>query len=192
MRSGHKAGKRASTFVTITDSFTRADSAITLSSTEGTNIKAWSAFSGGWGVSVNQAYTPTGAIDAVAVVDAGVSDCTVTLTIRTVVGSQGVAFRWVDANNGYRTAFFSGNLDLKKFVAGVGTDVPGSPVALAPVDGDVMSVILSGNSIIVKVNGVQKFSITDAQFQSATKHGMAQAGFGDVTMRYDNFSITVP
>lgn len=188
-RSGSGGG---AAFVSIVDTFTRADNAATMGSTEGANPRVWSALVGGWGISGNMAALQTTAADSVAVVDAGVSDCTVSITIKTTVSGQGVAFRCVDASNGWRTAYFSGSLYLQKKVTGTYTDVPGSPIVLAPADGDVIAVVLSGTSIIVKVNGVQKYSITDAQFQTATKHGLAQTGSGDSTFKYDTLSITVP
>lgn len=175
--------------VSITDSFTRADSAVSLGTTT-TGAKVWSALSGVWGVLSNQAYVATTGTEPVAVIDAGVADCTVSVVCRPTVGKQGLAFRVVDISNFWRTVALGGNLYLQKTVATVLTDAPGSPIAQALADGDTLSVVLSGTSIIVKVNGVTKYSITDSQFQTATKHGLAEAVSGDTAAKFDDFSVT--
>lgn len=186
-----RRGRRQSdgTGLSITDSFTRADNAASLGTTE-TGAKAWTALNGTWGILSNQAYLASLTTDGVAVIDAGVADCTVSMTVRTTAGNQGIAFRGVDASNHWRAVFLGTNLYLQKKVATVNTDAPGSPVAVTPADGDVLSVVLSGANITVKVNGVTKYAITDAQFQTATKHGLCQSGTGATSYKYDDFSVT--
>lgn len=176
-------------FVTITDAFTRADSAVSLGSTEGTNVKAWSALSGTWGISTNAAYNPSATADGAAVIDASATDVTVTLSLA-AGGTAGICFRATDASNYYRACRFGTDLQLQKRVAGVNTslvaDFPYTPVA-----NDVLVVIASGSSLTVKVNGVTRLTATDSTYLTQTKHGIC-CSTGDAALRWDNFSVSSP
>jgi hypothetical protein len=167
----------------FSDAFTRADSAVTLTA-------PWVALAGTWGISINQAYL---AVDAgsnanVATVDFGYSDCTVSVTKTVRQSTQRLAFRFTDSANGFIVDDPGSSYDLYRRQAGAYTQI-GSWVG-TPASGDVLSVVLSGSSIRVYVNGVLVISATDSFNAGATKHGLGAGAIG--VARFDNFSITVP
>lgn len=169
----------AYTLFSITDSFNRADSAVTLGNTD--TGQPWTYQSGTWGISSNTAYvTSTG--QHTAVVNAGVSDCTVQATMSSIGTSPGLCWRATDDNNYF---LFAGPTCYKR-VAGGFTSL-GSTGGFS--NGDVLSVVVSGTSHIIKKNGTTVLSFTESFNQTATKHGLrAQAN----DSRFDNFSVTVP
>lgn len=176
--------------MTITDTFTRADNASSLGSTEGANVKVWSALAGTWGINTNRAYNSTSVSSDLAVVDAGVADCTVSMTFGVAPNFFGLAFRAVDATNFWEIQCTPTQIFLQKIIAGAATTVA-SPAGTFAIN-DTIAAVLSGSSITVKQNGTIVIGpVTDAQFASATKHGLFN-GLGVATPRYDNFSITVP
>lgn len=177
------------------DTFTRADSAVSLGSTE-SPVLAWSALVGTWGISTNRAYNVAATNNAVAVVTTAASDVTVsaTMAVLSAANTAGVAVRCSDGSNfiwvvGYTAA--SSNVLIVKRVAGADTVIATltSPSALA--NGDVLSAVCSGNTITARINGVTVGSATDAFNNTAVKHGLT-CGAGDATIRWDNFSITTP
>lgn len=166
----------------VSDAFNRADSTTSLGTAD--TGQTWTALAGTWGISSNKAYQVTSSTQAYAVIDAGVGDCTIGLTLSTV-GSGGITFRASDAThlwfidattssgNLYRCDGFGPNL-----IANLGTSWS---------NGDVMTVVLSGSSIVVKKNGTTVYSTTDSTYATNTKHGLRDySGAG----RYDDFSIT--
>lgn len=175
-----RLGAIAGGFSTITDSFNRADSTSTLGSTD--TGQAWTAQAGTWGISSNTAYTTTASGQVTVVVDAGVSDCTVQATLTDATGSCGLCWRSTDDNNYWLVA---GVLCYKR-VAGGFTSM-GSTGGFS--NGDVITVVVSGNNHTIKRNGTTVLSFTDSFNATATKHGLrAQTN----TSRFDSFSITVP
>jgi hypothetical protein len=183
--------RRRGSGLIVSDTFTRADSAVSMGSTEA-GARVWAPLAGVWGISANQAYLAVASAEAATAVDSGVSSCTISMRLSAAPGGQGIVFRAQDAANYWRAVFFLGSFYLQKNVAGVIANVPGSPVAIAPALNDVIKVILLLDSVIVKVNEIQRYNLVDAQFQAATKHGLAQSSTGDITFRYDDFSINVP
>lgn len=175
--------------MSVLDTFNRADSATSLGTTsDGTTV--WTDLVGTWGILSNQAYLAANATDALTVIDAGTADGTVSVVCRTTVGNQGIAFRVVDASNYWRAVFVTANsIYVQQCVAGVLTNMGGTPMTQALADGDVLSVVLSGTSIVVQLNGVTKVSITDATFQTATKVGLCQSVGGDPSYKYDDFTV---
>jgi len=178
-----------------TDAFGRADSSTTLGTTD--TGQTWSVLSGTWGISSNAAYEPgavNGAQHAV-VTDSGLSDCVVQVTVPVLSGlsgNAGVVFRATDDSNYWRFVIggaTDNNWYFQKKVAGsfslVGT---GGGVAA----GDVLRVVLGGNTITVFKNGTQMATTTDSFNSTATKHGMSNsassAGQGTVA-RLDDFSV---
>lgn len=170
-------------FTTITDSFNRADSTTTMGSTD--TGQTWTPLSGTWGIISNTGYkVVTSGNQEHTVIDATVSDCTITLIV-TTVDSGGIAFRAIDDNNLF--LLDSGGGNIYRRTAGSFTIVA-SPGGEA--NGDTESVVLSGTSIVYKVNGgTPRASFTDSQGTTATKHGIR--AFGNI-LRVDNLSITVP
>lgn len=170
----------------VSDSFNRADSSTSLGSAD--TGQAWTALVGTWGITSNQAYNPVGGGDnqCTAVVDAGVSDCTVQVT-KPNSHDAGFVFRVVDANN---YLMFTEAGVLYKRVGGGFTSIATCAVGS---DGDVLAAVLSGTSVIVKRNGTQIVSVTESTHQSATKHGLRNyfPSFGASEL-FDDFTVTVP
>lgn len=149
----------------------------------------WWEESGGWAISsTGKAYVPSGAPAAVAVVESLVADGTVSVKLDQADltnGNGGLVFRYSDATNFWRfmADTFSGQLYLQKNVGGVNTNVwNGSAFAAA----DVLAVVLAGNNITLKRNGITLTTITDAFNATATKHGM-WSNFGSGNYRMDLF-----
>lgn len=177
--------------VLVSDSFNRANSTTGLGTTDsfngGTNT-AWQAITGTLGINTNQAYNAGATNDALAVVDAANADVKVSITIATANGiaEDAVYFRVTDANNKWRAIRSSATLFLQKFVSGTKTNV--GSTAYSVVNGDVLSVTVSGSSITVTVNGTTKLTATDTFNQTVTKHGFGQGTQSNVS-RYDNFQV---
>lgn len=183
-----RARVRSSAFTTISDAFTRADSAVSLGSA--TTGQAWVQMAGTWGISTNTAYQPGAVNNAVAYVEANRSDCAVsaTLTLGASGNTVGVAFRIQDASNFLWAGFTPTTIFILKCVAGVHSVV--TSVAQATATGDVITVDMRATSITVKQNGVARISgqvVTECA--TATKHGLTM-GAAAADQRWDDFSIT--
>lgn len=176
-------------FTTITDSFNRADSAVTMGSTDGGQVIAWTALDGVWGIQTNRAYIATdgGANKSAVVIDSGVADCTLQVTITSNSAAR-LCWRASDVDNFFILDIGGSDINIYRRQAGSYSGSIGTS-ATAVANGDVIAIVLSANSHTVKVNGVTKINITDAFNQTATKHGLAAAGLGPT---FDVFSITVP
>lgn len=174
-------------FTTITDSFNRANSALTLGSTD--TGQAWTADLGTWGIDTNRAYVASSGGQNIVTVESGVADCTITATFVLVPDGQRIVFRAVDASN-YLFLNVEGTgtvLHLYSYIAASFGHIASASYSWSA--GDVVSVVLSGQNIIANVNGAEIISTTSALLQTATKHGL---GADNTTARWDAFSITVP
>lgn len=183
--------------VIVSDSFNRANNLLTLGNADTGQtwiVPADSQIAGTpvWGIISNTAYVPVPVNKDIAFVDAGVADGTIQVTIATTGGAAsdlGVVFRYVDNAN-----FWYANIEnitpsynLWQVVAGSFNQPTTGTTTVA--DGDVLSVVLSGTSITFKKNGTTLNTLTDATFQTATRHGIIDAtGLGLV--RFDDFSVT--
>ena len=181
--------RRGGLRVVVSDTFTRANNASSLGSAETGQV--WAQVVGtGWGIDTNQAALSASVGNDLAVVDSGVSVCSVAATLTGVTGNNaGLAFSVTDASNWWGLWGGSGGLFLIKNAAGVQT-VPASD-AVAIAEGSVLKVTRSGASITCAVNGVVRLTLSDAFNASATKHGLGIGG-ADVNHRWDNFLVTVP
>ncbi len=170
----------------ITDSFNRADSSSSLGTTD--TGQPWTALAGTWGITGNKAYKVTGSAQGWAVVESGVSDCTISVTLSgTTNAGGGITFRATDANNNLFIDADGTGFDVYKTVAGSISGIGGGGTTFAA--GDVMTVVLSGSSIVIKKNGSGDIGggIASTFNQTATKHGLR-----DYTgsVRLDSFSIS--
>jgi hypothetical protein len=189
-----RAGSSVATIAS--DTFTRADNPTVLGSTEVGGL-AWVQPAGNYGIIGNQLYQSSALTNKIAVVNAGVADCTITVTIPvwdSTLASKGagIAFRSTAGATLDYLEFIPDNgtgFQLAKAVAGAYTNL--ATGAFTPVNGDVMKVILLGTSIRVLQNGVQVVAVTDATGLTNTYHGVCM-GIGSSLGRWDNFSITVP
>lgn len=162
----------------VTDTFNRADNASSMGNAD--TGQMWVPNSGTWGISANRAYeTGVAGVQATTVVDSGMSDCYVEVTL-TTFDDTGLCFRSTDDNN----YFLTNGSTLFRKQGGVYGGIGGIGGILS---GDVLKVELNGSSIKVYVNGSLALSVTDTFNQTATKHGLRKNGT-DVA-RFDDFSV---
>lgn len=88
----------------VLDTFTRADSASVLGTSEGFAAQAWSALAGTWGISSNRAYTVSSTANAFAILASptladGVISVDITTDPTAAATLAGVVFRATDVNN---------------------------------------------------------------------------------------------
>lgn len=181
--------------VSITDTFTRADSTTSMGTTT-TGSKTWTNLDGTWGIDTNKGYCvlgPGGGL-AKATVDATIADCTMSAVI-TSSGTPNCGFvlRATDASNCYLVEVGPGASYAPKIYKVVGgtTTAIATGTAVTFASGDTLSVVLAGTSITVKRNGTTVASVTDSTFTTQTKHGFyvyapSVAGLP----RFDDFSLT--
>lgn len=179
---------------TVEDTFTRADSTTTLGSPEiGEN--AWSAVSGTWGISSNQAYSTTTGSTALAVIDAEESDGIVTANVSGISGTvaAGVVFRSDGTDQNYWRAYYDGtNFKVDKIVGGSVTNVHSA--ADAGTSGIVQVTLYDDHISVHKgagANTVASIAITDAALQNNTRHGL-YTNQAAANARFDNFYMFGP
>jgi hypothetical protein len=191
IRASNSAGTNSQTFAGtvsastgFTDDFNRTDSSTTLGTT--TDGKTWQTINSSvWGIAGNAAYCPTPASRGYAFVDTGAQNGTLTAVMSVTASFAGVAFRIFDASNLFYVQPNSTTLELRKVAGGVGTLV-GSATGLTFANGDTLSVVLSGNSISVSLNGTERITYTDSTFATNKKHGLTAAG---TVARFDSASF---
>jgi hypothetical protein len=189
---GGRWGASAGVLV-ASDTFTRANSALTLGDAEtgGTWTPAAT-----WGISSNTAYYVSGGSTYntrayLSVV--GSANATVTVTLTTITATKpGLTFRGsgADTDNCWFLEADVAGYNLVKRVAGATTTVwSGGSV---PANGDAIAVRLSGNDITVYINGAAQTTATDAFNASAIQHGLWNREASDALARYDSFLVTTP
>lgn len=182
----------------VTDTFNRADSASSLG-TASDGIHAWTARTGTWGISSNQAYSPSigsgpGYTGSVATVNAGTGDGFLRLTLptmRSTVDGAGIVFRYTDTSNFWvaRYAFTSVQVHILKIEAGsLSTFASAAFAAATAADGERLMVELNGTSINLYVEDQLLISTTSSFNQTASDHGLFLTQTGT---RLDDLSITV-
>lgn len=185
----------------FSDNFNRADNASSLGYSSGESRLWQTASTNGaptFGISGNAlALTAATAGNAIAFQECYVSDGTLTATMLATgtVKGGGLAFRIQDGSNYYYLARQNASgpnfyYTLLKRVAGSATILNTSTTLITA--GDVMSVVMNGSSIIVKVNGATLFSVTDTTFVTGTKHGVYTAGTGSLDgIKIDTISLAL-
>jgi hypothetical protein len=176
------------------DSLTRADSNTTINPPSDGG-SSWVLDNGTevWGIDANQGYTvlQSGAQDVI-VLQAGVADVTVQVTISVVGGliDAGLVAREADNNNYLLFIYSHGTgLLMYKNVAGVFTQL-GSTAVYSISPGDILKFTVSGSSLTGYVNGVSKVTATDSAGSTNTRHGLRT--FTDQLTRFTAFSISSP
>jgi len=156
--------------------------------------QAASVLWGTWGRSSNRAalITDAGSNENAVVWDAGVSDCTVKVTFAVAEDQQRLIWRAVDVDNYFMLQALAGVLQVYRRQTGSFNPVTTSPASpsYTPVNGDVVSVVLSGSSITVKVNGTTLCTASDSFQSSATKCGIGINN--STTARWDDLTVSVP
>jgi hypothetical protein len=168
--------------VLVSDSFNRTNSTTTLGTTDsynGGSSLAWQNLVGTWGITNNQAYNAGNSANAVSVVDAGVSDCKVSVT----VSNYSSVWKFIArASNGTNFLCVTGT-SLSKVTNGSFSSLGTIP---AFTTGDVLTFVLNGSSITIQKNGTTVLTVTNTFNQTATMHGLSS---NNNTALYDNFQI---
>lgn len=168
----------------VTDSFTRADSAVSLGTSDSGH--AWTAHGATWGVASGRGYQAVadGTYHA-ASVNASVADGKVQATLAaSAIG--GICARLSDDSNFLHLEFGGANdFTLYKRVAGVFTSL--GTFTATPAAGDVIALECRGTSLTAYLNGVARITATDAFNSSATRWGLSTQ---NITIRYDDFTVT--
>jgi hypothetical protein len=170
----------------VDDNFGRPDSITSLGLAD--SGQTWVALAGTWGLDAGRAklITDSGANNNSAVVDSSLADGIVSVTWAVAQNNQRIVVRATDASNHFIVDNDAGiALALFRRQA-AGYTLLGTG-GVVPASGDVMSVVLNGSSIIVKQNGTQVISVTDAFQSTATKHGIGAGAVG--ASRWDAFSV---
>lgn len=172
------------TATTITDTFTRADNASSLGSTD--TGQAWTVLSGTWGIASNRASnTPPGGANVVAVVDGGSANQVVQARIYTV--NAGYVYRAIDDANHFMVSVnSSGNGTIYRKTAGGYTVLGGITASAAA--GSLWQVEVVGSQHRYYVNGTFLVSLTDSAHSTGTR-----AGFNNFssTATFDDFTLKV-
>lgn len=127
--------------------------------------------------------------DSIQTIDTGRSDCALSAIVQmnSVYTSVGIAFRVLDADNSFFAAIQTDIFYVLRQIAGVPALLDTKSFTL-PQNGDhVIRVALYGSSIIATLDGAHEMSITDANFQTETKHGL----LADDAATCDEFLVTV-
>lgn len=175
------------------DSFNRADSAVSLGALDGGQLSGavWTSLVGTIGISSNKAYAAVLVGDeAVSIFDSGMSDAEfAALTTATASGDCGLIFRQVDVDNYLITIIPAANsVKLYERVAGSFTELgTASPTAALNAEHTV-KVVARGSSIQVFVNGVRVINVTTTRFQTATGCGLRIGGAGSTALG-NSFSV---
>jgi hypothetical protein len=180
-----RRGAVAAAVTVVSDLFNRANNASSLGTADTGQV--WSALAETWQILANQASMATQVSNGVAVVPTAVANCTVGVTATVAGTDNGVVGRATDINNYWRFIFESGTWFLQKTVAGARTTV--NSIAGVSANNDRIELVMNGNILTGKVNGVAILSATDAFNASATSHGITAA---NTSIQYDNFAVTVP
>jgi hypothetical protein len=191
LSSSASAATLTGSAVNIVDDFNRANSSTSLGTTS-TGGKTWVQESGVWGIVSNQAYLASSATAVrKAHVEASVADCTVSTKIYQQSGGSryyGLVLRSNGAGNCYLVQINgdANQIDVQKQTGGSSTTLL-TAVSYTPAAGDVISAVLSGSSITIKVNGSTVLAGSDSTYNSNTKHGIWC--YETDRARFDDFSI---
>jgi len=170
----------------VSDAFNRADSGSSLGTADVGG--AWTAHSGTWGIETNKARCFSGGNQSFATIDAGVSDCTIAVTMSaTLNAGGGITFRFQDTSNTWFIDSDSGGPALWKVIAGSYTQVVNGLGGVTLSAGDILSIVLAGNDFDIKKNGSSIYTTSQSQLASATRHGLRDYGAG---ARFDDFTLT--
>jgi len=150
----------------------------------------WSEVVGVWDIQSNQANIATIDGYALAVLESGKADCTVSVIVKSAVNSIiYLILRYVDVNN-WLAVYINNPLDRAGFVqkvSGSVTLLPFEAFTVTTGSDYVLSAILSGNSIKYYVDGVLKVDSTNNNFLTATKHGLLCEA---ALQKFDEFQVS--
>lgn len=172
----------------VSDTFTRADSAVTMGNAETGQL--WTPFIGTWGISGGKAYVTSNAGSVLTVVESGISDGKLSV-LATWWQNTCLVFRCVDVNNFLILQLTNGtSIVLQKYVNGVWTILAQSTFAEVGGLSYHMCVVLNGSNIDAYVDGVKIFTVTESFNKLVTKHGLRLSS-SDALSSFDNFIVEV-
>jgi hypothetical protein len=181
------------------DTFNKADaSTLGVATTGG---QTWAVAGSGttaYAISGNQAKV-TSVTEATAPGDAYIDDGqvngTIKVTIPDTLTSKGITFRGSGTNNSTAYLFYRSAATTLTFAKRTGVNAyttiqaaTGQPTAAA---GDVLSVVMNGTSFTFKLNGATVMTVTDATYQTGTRHGIWSGNISGGTVSFfDEYSHT--
>lgn len=168
------------------DNFNRADSYPSgLGNTSGESA-AWTTYNGQWGVISNRAGSNSTA-NAFSALECGKSDGEINIATYTPTDA-GIPFRVSDANNYCLASIKPNQIALFTNTGGSYSSAIGSIHNYTHVDGDVVTVVMDGTSISVRLNGdIVIAPVTITHNSTATQHGLWT--YSDSSVRFDNFEF---
>lgn len=169
--------------VQVSDTFTRADSAVTPGNTE--TGQAWVMPSGTWGISSNRLYNVDGSGERWIYVESRLMDCTIKAEMP-VSGDGGIWFR---TDGSPSSGWFFNRSGVGYELYKIGSGLQGS-YATTALTTDIMKVELLINNIKCYVNDTLAIEVNDSAFNANSKHGFRLNN--SVAGRFDNFSIETP
>ena len=187
--------------VIISDSFTRANSAVTLGNTE--TGQAWTTGSGTWGISTGRAYCVTAVTGDTRFIETNTPDYTAECILNGILMTGNVSFpslviHGLDVNNYIYARLYNGNLELYKKDGGVVTSLASVATTTSDNTDYLVKVSCLGNVIKISVNNALLITYTlaggDTKFAAYTKVGvrMNKAGTpASNAARWDNFKVEV-
>lgn len=165
--------------IILQDTFNKSDNPTSLGQTD-TGI-AWQPLVGTWGIISNNAYNSSNTIKGVAVVNAGVSDCKIIVTLGDVHTTSRIVFR---AKNDGTSYYSFSNGALSKYENGNFTSFSGSTSTYTK--GDIVTIELNASSIKIWRNGNSVIQINDGLNTTSTLHGI---GSDSSVAYFDNYLI---
>jgi hypothetical protein len=125
--------------------------------------------------------------------EANNADVTMSVTLyRSGAAGAYLLFRQTNTNDRWYVNFeSSGTIALHKGVGGVDTTVASTSATFNAFTNYVVSIVTSGSSIIVKLDGTTVLSTTDSDLQTATRYGIYGAS-NNGNLLHDNFTVTSP
>jgi len=171
------------------DSFDRADSTTTLGTAD--SGQAWTADVGTWGINGNKGYRVGTTDGAMATIDVGAADQTVSAVAVLVNGNyHGVVARMTDTNNFYLAQGNNARTQLYKRVAGTYTQLGSNGAAIS--NGDTLTLRVSGTSIKLIVGGVDRITATDSGLATGNRCGMRTGNTGADVCYYNDLLVEAP
>ena len=175
------------------DTFARANSAVTLTSTETSgpdsqiiSALAYTAQVGTWGISTNAAYCPTlSGGNGFATVNSLCADAIIDVAVTRAGGVAGIVARWQDTSN-YLIAYHDGtNAKLDKVVAGVTTNLISAAATYSA--GAVLRLIIDGTNGLLYYNNVKvALGVVTVPASTYTLHGLYSTNTSNT---FDNLTI---
>lgn len=177
----------------VVDTFTRADSAVSLGTSE--TGQPWVQVNNVYGISSGQVYSPNATQNERWVIDTGYSDCTVEVKIAAIAagGSLGLCLRM--AADGL-TGFNLNQTNIFQYTS-PSTNTSLGTFSQTFVAGDTMRVKMEGQIITVYRQAgsvgdfVQVLQINSTWNQNETRHGLRSTSNAGLANRMDNFKVTL-